>query len=60
MRALTDFGQSLYIAPYSIRMEIAPNMVSAPHVVSSMFHSISSVYSQVEENSANTHVPGTI
>jgi hypothetical protein len=35
-------------------MEIALNMVSSPHVVSSAFHSASSVYSQVEENSANT------
>jgi hypothetical protein len=27
MRALANFGQSLYNAPNSIRMEIAPNMV---------------------------------
>jgi hypothetical protein len=29
MRAYADFGQSLYTAPDSIRMEIEPNMVSA-------------------------------
>jgi hypothetical protein len=54
MRASTDFGQSLYTAPDSIRMEIAPNMVSAPHVVSNAFHLASPIYNRVEESSANT------
>jgi hypothetical protein len=45
MRASADFDQSLYTAPYSIRMEIAPNMVSSPPVVSSVFHSASPVCS---------------
>jgi hypothetical protein len=45
MRASADFGQSLYTALDSIRMEIAPNMVSSPPVASSVFHSASPVYS---------------
>jgi hypothetical protein len=45
MRAPTDFGQSLYTTPYSIRMEIVQNMVSSPLVVYSTFHSASPVYS---------------
>jgi hypothetical protein len=45
MRASTDFDQSLYAAPDLIRMEIAPNMVSSPPVVSSTFHSASPIYS---------------
>jgi hypothetical protein len=59
MRASADFDQSLYIAPCSIRMEIAPRMVSTLHVVSSTFNSASSMYSQVEDNSANTPIPST-
>jgi hypothetical protein len=59
MRVLADFGQSLYTALDSIRMEIALNIVSAPIVVSSMFHSASPVYSRVEENSANTPTMST-
>jgi hypothetical protein len=53
MRASADFGQSLYTTPDSIRMEIALNMVSAPPVASSAFHSASPIYSWVEESSAN-------
>jgi hypothetical protein len=45
MRSSPDFGQSLYTIPYSIRMEIAPNMVSSPPVASSVFHLTSYVYS---------------
>jgi hypothetical protein len=45
MRAPVDFGQSLYITPDSIRMDIALNMVSSPPIASSMFHSASPVYS---------------
>jgi hypothetical protein len=45
MRATTDFGQSLYTVPNSIRMEIAPNMVSSPPVASSAFNSASPIYS---------------
>jgi hypothetical protein len=45
MRASDDFGQSLHTAPDSIIMEIAPNMVSSPPVVSSAFYSASLVYS---------------
>jgi hypothetical protein len=45
IRASVDFDQSLYTAPDSIRMGIAPNMVLSPHVVSSVFHSASPVYS---------------
>jgi hypothetical protein len=45
MRASADFGQSLYTTPDSIRMEIALNMVSAPPVASSAFHSASPIYS---------------
>jgi hypothetical protein len=41
-------------------MEIAPNMVSAPHVASSAFHSASLDYSRVEEGSANTPTPAII
>jgi hypothetical protein len=44
MRASADFGQSLYTAPYSIRMKIAPNMVSSPPVVSRAFHLASPIY----------------
>jgi hypothetical protein len=54
MRASSDFGQSLYTAPDTIRMEIAPNMVSAPHVASKSLHLASPIYNQVEENLANT------
>jgi hypothetical protein len=59
MRASADFGQSLYTAPDSIRMEIALNMGSSPPVVSSTFHSASPVYSRVEESSANTPASST-
>jgi hypothetical protein len=59
MRASADFGQSLYTALDSIRMEIAPNMVSSPPVASSVFHSASPVYSWVEESSANTPASST-
>jgi hypothetical protein len=59
MRALSNFGQSLYTTPYSIRMETAPNMVSTPPVASSMFHSASPIYSQVEESSTNTSASNT-
>jgi hypothetical protein len=45
MRASANFGQPLYTTSDSIRMEIASNMVSAPPIVSSMFHSASPVYS---------------
>jgi hypothetical protein len=45
MRASSDFGQSLYTTPDSIRMEIAPNMVSSPPVASNTFHLASPVYS---------------
>jgi hypothetical protein len=54
MRAPTDFGQSLYSAPDSIRMEIASNMVSSPPVASSVFYLASPIYNRVEESSANT------
>jgi hypothetical protein len=40
-------------------MEIAPNMVLAPPVVSGAFHSASPVYSQVEESSASTPTSST-
>jgi hypothetical protein len=60
LRTSADFGQLLYTAPDSIRMEIAPNMVSAPHVASSAFHSASLDYSRVEEGSANTPTPAII
>jgi hypothetical protein len=59
MRASTYFNQSLYPTLNSIRMEIVPNMISAPLVASSVFHSAPPVYSQGEENSANTSAPGT-
>jgi hypothetical protein len=59
MRASANFGQSLYTTPVSIRMEIAPNMVSLPHVASSMFHLASLVYIQVEASSANTPTSST-
>jgi hypothetical protein len=59
MRASADFDQLLYAVPYSIRMEVAPNMVSSPPVTSSTFHSASPVYSRVEENSANTPTSST-
>jgi hypothetical protein len=59
MRAPADFGQSLYTVPDSIRMEIAPNVVSSPHVASSAFHSASSVYSRIEESLANTPASST-
>jgi hypothetical protein len=59
MRASADFGQSLYTTPDSITMEIAPNMVSAPPVASSAFHSASPVYSWVEESSGNTPASST-
>jgi hypothetical protein len=59
MRASANFGQSLYTTSDSIRMEIAPNMVSAPPGVSSAFHSASPVYSRVEKSSANTPTSST-
>jgi hypothetical protein len=59
MRASADFGQSIYTASDSIRMEIAPNMVSSPPVASSMFHSASPVYSRAEESLANTPASST-
>jgi hypothetical protein len=59
MRASAGFGQLFYTTPYSIRMEIAPNMVSAAPVASSAFHLASPIYSQVEEGSVNTPAPGT-
>jgi hypothetical protein len=59
MRTLTDFDQSLYVAPDSIRMEIAPNMISSPPIASSEFHSASPIYSRVEESSANTPTSST-
>jgi hypothetical protein len=59
MRALADFGQSLYIAPDSIRIEIAPNMVSSQPFTSGTFHLASHVYSQIEESSANTPASST-
>jgi hypothetical protein len=43
MRASTDFSQSLYTTPDSIRMQIAPNLVSLPPIASSSFHSSSPV-----------------
>jgi hypothetical protein len=45
MRASANFSQSLYTAPDSIRMEIAPNMVSLAPIASSAFNSASPVYS---------------
>jgi hypothetical protein len=59
MRASIDFGQSLYTALDSIRIEITPNMVSVPPVASSVFHSASPVYSRVEKSSVNTPTPDT-
>jgi hypothetical protein len=59
MRVSADFGQSLCTAPDSIRMGIAPNMVSSPPVVSSTFHSASPIYSRVEESSTNTSASST-
>jgi hypothetical protein len=59
MRALTDFDQSLYTTPYSIRMEIAPNIVSSPPVASNAFHSATPIYSRVEESLANTLTSST-
>jgi hypothetical protein len=40
-------------------MEIALNMASSPPVASSVFYSASSIYSQVEESSANTPISST-
>jgi hypothetical protein len=40
-------------------MEIAPNTVSSPPIVSSTFHSASPIYSRVEESSANTPASNT-
>jgi hypothetical protein len=54
MRVSADFGQLLYTTLDSIRMEIAPNMVSSPLVASSVFHSASPIYSRIEESSTNT------
>jgi hypothetical protein len=59
LRTLADFDQLLYTTPDSIRIEIAPNMVSAPPVVSTAFHSASPIYSGVEECSMNTPAPST-
>jgi hypothetical protein len=59
IRTPTDFGQSLYTAPNSIRMKIAPNMVSSPPIMSSVFHSASPVYSQIEESLASTLASST-
>jgi hypothetical protein len=58
MRASTNFSQSLYTAPDSIRMEIASNMILAPPIVSSVFHSASPIYNRVEESLANTPALG--
>jgi hypothetical protein len=59
IRAPADFSQSLYTAPDSIRIEIAPNMVSPPPVASSVFHLASPLYSRIEETSANTPASST-
>jgi hypothetical protein len=59
MRSSANFSQSLYTAPDSIRMEIAPNLASTPHVTSNVFHSASPIYSRVEESLANTPTSGT-
>jgi hypothetical protein len=59
MRAPADFGQSLYSAPDSIKMEIVSNMVSSPPVASSVFHLTSPIYNRVEESSANTPAAST-
>jgi hypothetical protein len=59
VRALTDFGQLLYTALDSIRMEMTPNMVSSPPITSSAFHSTSPIYSRIEESSANTPASST-
>jgi hypothetical protein len=59
MRASADFSPSLYTAPDSIRMDIAPNMVSSQPIGSSAFHSASPVYSRVEESSTNTPTSST-
>jgi hypothetical protein len=59
LRTLADFGQSLYAIADSSRMMIAPNMVSAPPVMSSAFHSALPVYSRVEEGLAKTPAPST-
>jgi hypothetical protein len=40
-------------------MKIAPNMVSAPSVASSAFHSASPIYRRVELTSTNTPAHGT-
>jgi hypothetical protein len=49
MRALADFDQSLYTAPDSIRMKIAPNIISSPPVASSAFHSASHVITELKK-----------
>jgi hypothetical protein len=59
MRASADFSPSFYTAPDSIRMDIAPNMVSSQPIGSSAFHSASPVYSRVEESSTNTPTSST-
>jgi hypothetical protein len=59
LRTSADFDQSLYTALNSIKMEIAPNMISAPHVASSVLYLASPIYSRVEEYSVNTLAPGT-
>jgi hypothetical protein len=59
MRASADFGQLLYTAPDSIRIEIASNMVSSQPIASSAFHSASPIYNRVEESSANTPASST-
>jgi hypothetical protein len=59
MRASTNFCQSLYTAPDSIKMKIALNMVSSPPVASSVFHLASPLYGRVEESSPNTSASST-
>jgi hypothetical protein len=59
VRAPADFSQLLYTTLDSIRMKIAPNIVSLPPVASSMFHSATPIYSRVEESSASTPASST-
>jgi hypothetical protein len=58
IKASVDFGRSLYTIPDSIRMKITPNMVLAPPIAFSVFHSASPIYSRVEKSSTNTPSPG--
>jgi hypothetical protein len=59
LRTSANFGQSLYTTLDPIRIEIAPNMISAPPIASSAFHLASLVYSRVVEGSTNTPALGT-